>query len=137
MDKVVPLAAVHQVATLGITMSYSEELLWDNINEGWSRMSFKQRKLWSVIKRMPEEWELKGYGPCWVVALLGQSVIYHNHFEHGFNRSSWSKFGFIDHYQSLQHGLEESIQQQLDIIATGYDVSPWTSGPFPGEYPGK
>ena len=115
-------------------MSFSEEKLWDEINDGWSRMSFKQRNLWNVIKRNPEEWELKGYGSCWVVALIGETVIYYNQFEHGFNRSPWSQFGIIDQYQSLQFGLEDAVQIQIDLISTGYDVGPWSSGPIAGEY---
>lgn len=55
-------------------MSFPEEKLWGEINGGWSRMSFKQRKLWETIKRTPEEWTLQGYGPCWVVALIGETV---------------------------------------------------------------
>ncbi|WP_172724537.1 hypothetical protein [Neorhizobium tomejilense] len=117
-------------------MSFPEEKLWNEINDGWSRMSFKQRKLWEAIKRTPDEWTLQGYGPCWVVALIGETVIYYNHFEHGFNRSPWSQYGVVDHYQSLQSRLDEAVQMQLDIVDTGYDVGPWASGPIAGEYPG-
>jgi hypothetical protein len=122
---------------MGDEMTFSEEQLWDEINSGWSRMSFKQRHLWEVIKRTPEEWDLKGYGPCWVVAVIGETVIYYNHFEYGFNRSSWTTFGIIDHFQSLQIGLEEAIQAQLEKINSGYDFGPRSSGPIPGEYPRK
>jgi hypothetical protein len=117
-------------------VSFPEEKLWDEINDGCCRMSFKQRKLWEAIKRTPVEWTLKGYGPCWVVALIGETVIYYNHFEHGFNRSPWSQYGVVDLYQSLQSGLDEAVQMQLDIVDTGYDVCPWTNGPIAGEYPG-
>jgi hypothetical protein len=119
------------------SMRFSEETLWDHINDGWSRMSFKQRNLWDAIKRSPEEWDLKGYGPFWVVAIIGETVIYYNHFEYGFNRSSWTAFGFIDQFQSLQFELEQAAQVQLDIINSGYDVGPRSSGPIAGEYPGK
>lgn len=115
-------------------MRLPEELLWDHINDGWSRMSFRQRKLWEVIKRMPEEWELKGYGPCWVVALVGEVVIYYNHFESGFNRSRWSQFGIVESYQSLQDELEDAVQRQLNDIDAGRSLGPWTSGPIAGEY---
>lgn len=115
-------------------MRFPEEKLWDHINDGWSRMSFQQRKFWDAIKRPPEEWELKGFGPCWVVALIGEVVIYYNHFEYGFNRSSWSQFGVIERYQSLQDELEGAVQRQLNSLEAGYDVGPWTSGPVAGEY---
>jgi len=118
-------------------MAFPEEHVWDKINDGWSRMSFKQRNLWSVIKRTPEEWELKGYGPCWVVAMIGEAVIYYNHFEYGFNHSSWSQFGVIDEFKSLQLGLEDAVQAQLDLVRTGYGVGPRSSGPIAGEHPGR
>lgn len=118
-------------------MRFPEERIWDEINDGWSRMSFRQRRLRDVIKRTPEEWDLRGYGPCWVVALIGETAIYYNHFEHGFNRSPWSEFGVVDFYQSLQSGLAEAIQFQLDIIDTGVDIGPRTSGPIAGEFPGR
>lgn len=96
-------------------MRFSEERLWDHINDGWSGMSFKQRKLWDAIKWMPEEWELKGYGPCWVVALIGETVIYYDHLEGGFSRSQWSRYGVIDRYQSGRD-LENVVQMVLNNI---------------------
>jgi len=117
-------------------MLFSEERLWDEINDGWTRMSFAQRNLWAVIKRMPEQWQLKDYGPCWVVAVVGETVIYYNHFEHGFNCSSWSSFGIVDEFRSLQFGLENAVQAQLDLITTGYSVGPKETGPIAGEHPG-
>jgi hypothetical protein len=117
-------------------MSLSEEEIWDEINDGWARMSFKQRNLWEAIKRLPEEWEVRGYGPCWVVALIGSAVIYYNHSEHGFNRSTWSRYGVIDDYQSMDWALEDAIRQQIDIINSGYDVGPWSGPPVAGEYSG-
>lgn len=115
-------------------MSFPEERLWDHLNDGWSRMSWKQRSLWDAIKVAPVQWELRGHGPCWVVALLGETVIYYNHFEHGFNRSTWSRLGVIDDYQALQLGLEGAVQMQLARIENGHDIGPWTSGAIPGEY---
>ncbi|QND52957.1 hypothetical protein HB779_14400 [Phyllobacterium sp. 628] len=115
-------------------MSFPEEKIWNEINEGWSRMSFRERFLWETIKRPPEEWEVPEYGKFWVVALIGSKVIYFNHHEHGFNRSPWHRYGYIDAYESLQYGLEMAIQAQLEIINTGYDIAPSRSPPIPGEY---
>ncbi|MFK0166672.1 hypothetical protein [Rhizobium sp. NPDC090279] len=115
-------------------MSFSEEKVWDQIKDGWSRMSFKERFLWETIKRPPEEWQLRGYGKCWVVALIGSTVIYYNHYEHGFDPSPWHQYGYIDRYQGLQYQLEEAVQRQLQIITTGYDVGPYGGPPIPGEY---
>jgi len=119
----------------GTSMVFPEEQLWTEINDGWSRMSFSQRNLWAAIKRPPERWELNGYGPCWVVAILGETVIYYNHFEHGFNCSPWSQFGAIEQFHSLQSSLGDAVQAQLNLITTGYDSGPRESGPTAGEYP--
>lgn len=116
-------------------MSYPEEQLWEKINDGWARMSFRQRRFWDAIRRPPEEWELLGYDRCWVVALIGSTAIYYNHLEDGFNRSTWTQYGVIDHFQSLQDGLDEAVQRQLDVLDAGYDIGPWASPPNPGEYP--
>ncbi len=115
-------------------MSFSEEALCDLINAGWDRMNREQRLLWDAVRLLPQEWELVSYGPCWAIGVMGPKVIYYNHHEYGFNWSSWSKFGFIDHYQSLQWELNEAIQQQLDFIRTGYDVGPKSSPPIAGVY---
>ena len=115
-------------------MGCSEELLWDKINESWSRMSFRQRRLWDVIKIMPAKWQLRGYEPCWVVALIGPTALYYNHFENGFSHSTWTDFGTLDQYQALDVELESEVQRQIDIIDQGYDGGPRASGPFPGEY---
>ncbi len=114
-------------------MPFPEEAIWDLVNDGWDRMSFKQRNLWAAIKRMPEEWELKGHGRCWVVAIIGERVVYYNHYERGFNFSSWTRYGVIEHFQALQFGLEEAVQAQLDLISSGVPSEPTTSGPFAGE----
>ncbi|KAA0698959.1 hypothetical protein DTW90_12380 [Neorhizobium sp. P12A] len=118
-------------------MSFPEEKIWDEINNGWSRMSFKQRFLWETMKRLPEEWQLRGYGKCWVVAIIGSTVIYYNQYEHGFNLSLWVKYGHIEQYQSLQYGLEEAVERMLKVIETGYDIGPWGGPPIPGKYPGS
>lgn len=96
-------------------MSISEEKLWDEINDGWSRMSFKQRRLWENIKRLPEEWQVAGYGLFWVVALVGEKAIFYDHIEEGFSRSSWSQYGIVDRYQSGD-SLEYAVQMLLNNI---------------------
>jgi len=78
---------------------------------------------------------MDGYGTMWVVALIGRRVVYYNHFEHGFNASRWTAYGVIDDYQSMQSELDEAVQRQFEIVRTGYDIGPWTSGPIPGKYP--
>jgi hypothetical protein len=115
-------------------MSFPEEKVWDLINDGWMRMSFKQRFLWDAIKLPPEEWELQGYGKMWVAAVIGSSIIYYNHFEYGFNPSPWQRHGVIERYESMQYELEAAVQRIMAQIETGYDNGPWGTPPIPGEY---
>lgn len=117
--------------------SFPEEALWELINSGGERMTQAQRGMWEAIRVSPALWALPGYGPFWVVGLIGARVVYYNHIEDGFNASGWSTFGTIDHYQSLQGTLDEAIQRQLDIIAMGCDAGPWSGPPVPGIYSGK
>ena len=115
-------------------MDYSEEKLWDRINEGWSRMSRDQKLLWEAIKIIPAEWELRGHGPCWIVGLVGQNAVYFNHLEDGFNRSPWKTLGILETYQSMQWELNEAIANELDILRSGYNPGPRTTGPLPGKF---
>ena len=115
-------------------MPFLEEKIWGLINAGWDRMNNEQRRFWEAIRLHPQEWELVGYGRCWVVGLIGANVFYYNHFETGFNRSAWSKYGFIDQYQSLQWELDEVVGQQIEIIRRGYDWSPRSGPPIAGCY---
>lgn len=115
-------------------MSFPEEKLWDLINDGWTRMSFRQRFLWDAIKLLPEEWTLPGYGRFWVVGIIGSRIIYYNHFEYGFNPSPWRRHGAIEQYESMQYDLESAVQRIMAQIDTGYDSEPWGNHPIPGEY---
>ena len=112
---------------------FQEEDLWDLINDGWDGMSREERHLWDAMKRPPELWTLRGYGQCWVAGLIGQTVLYYNHYEGGFETSSWSQYGRVDHYQSMQYTLGEAVQRQVDVIRTGYDIGPRFSPPINGE----
>ena len=111
---------------------FPETDLWDRINDGWDGMSREQRRLWEEMKRPPELWTLRGYGQCWIVGLIGQTVFYFNHYEDGFERSGWTQYGTIDDFQSLQWTLGEAVQRQLEAISTGYDVAPRSSAPVAG-----
>ncbi len=51
------------------------------IAQGVSRMDPRARRLWEAIRIDPEKWQLPPYGDTghgfWVVALIGQSVIWY------------------------------------------------------------
>jgi hypothetical protein len=98
----------------------SEELIWQKINDSWGRMSPPQQRLWELIKVPPEKWKQNPWGNegggFWVVAIYGNTVIWYNDIEEGFNRSSYRNFGEIIEYLCNQDELEWTIQYILNEI---------------------
>jgi hypothetical protein len=100
--------------------------LQGEINGALGRMNATQRKLWDVICITPEKWQQDPYGKegggFWVVALIGTTVVWYNDVEEGFNRSHYSRYGFIDEYWCNQDELEWAIEALLKLIRTGEDT---------------
>ena len=88
--------------------------LQGEINGALGRMNGTQRKLWDVISITPEKWEQDPYGKegggFWVVALIGPTVVWYNDIKEGFNRSRYSRYGFIDEYWCNHDELEWAIE---------------------------
>ncbi|MGD1877639.1 MAG: hypothetical protein ACFB13_09090 [Kiloniellaceae bacterium] len=103
----------------------TEADIWDLINAALDRMTVAQQRLWEVIQIMPEQWSQRPWsdvaGGFWAVAIIGRYVIWYNHIEGGFNRSTFSEFGEINEYRCNQDGLEEAVQPVLNYIRDGYD----------------
>lgn len=115
----------------------TESDIWDKVIQAESRMNAEQSRLWSVIKINPQKWQQMPYGNegngFWVVALLGEFVVWFNDIEHGFNVSNYRKFGVIEDYWCNQNELEWTIQSLLNCIQSGYSL-PKCSPPIPGSY---
>jgi hypothetical protein len=113
----------------------TESEIWDMINNSYERMNPDQKKCWESIKVMPEKWQQEPYGNegngFWIVALIGNTVIWFNDIEDGFNRSSYTKFGTIDEYWCNQDQLEWTVQHVLDQIHDGYDSAGYCGVPQP------
>ena len=92
----------------------SESKLWDDINNAFDRMSLEQRKYWEVLKITPENWKLDPWGAdgggFWVVAIIGNQVIWFNDIEDGYNTSTYIKYGVINEYTCDQNELEWEVQ---------------------------
>lgn len=103
----------------------TEQELHDMLNSAWQRMSLAQRLLWKAIRIEPQKWALHPYGDLgggfWAVALLGQTVVWFNDIEDGFNRSHYTNHGSIGTYWCNQDQLEQTIQHLLNAIADGSD----------------
>ena len=109
----------------------SEEKVWDLIIAAEGRMSFAQQRLWNVIKVIPHKWSQEPWGNLgggfWVVAVVGDSILWYNDIEDGFNISRYVAFGKIEEYWCNQDDLEHSVQQILALIESG--SAPYKCGP--------
>jgi len=112
----------------------SEVAIWDDINKAVDRMSLEQKRVWEVIKILPEKWQEKTYGDFgggfWVVAIIGNSVIWFNDIEDGYNQSVYTKYGHIDKYWCDQSRLEWAVQNVINVLGNGYDSAGKTSSPI-------
>lgn len=109
--------------------------IWDAINESYERMSLEQRRIWEVIKIQPVKWKQDPYGDegkgFWVVALIGNTVIWFNDIEDGFNRSSFKEYGKIEEYYCNQDELEWQVQGVINQMRDGYDSTGRCGEPQP------
>jgi hypothetical protein len=96
------------------------------IAQGAARMDPRARRLWDAIRIDPEKWQLPPYGDAghgfWVVALIGQSVIWYNDVEEGFNRSRYTAYGTIGDYWCNQDELEVTIGYLMNALEQGADL---------------
>jgi len=103
----------------------SEVDLWGDINSAYERMKPEQRKAWEVIKIQPEKWTQEPWGNegggFWVVAIIGNSVIWFNDIEDGYNQSNYTKYGTINEYWCNQDELELAVQKIINMFKGGYD----------------
>lgn len=104
----------------------SVSALRDRIAQGEARMDPTQRRLWEAVRIAPEKWQQHPYGDAgkgfWVVAIVGQTVIWYNDIEDGFNRSRYSTHGTIDDYLCNQDELELTVQYLLNALERGADL---------------
>ena len=118
-----------------------EAAVWHLINEGRDGMSFAQRRLWDTISIDPQQWDHRTSAGndlrIWVVALIGRTVISYNDLEHGFDRSSFVRYGDIAQLGWGQSDLETVVQDVLNELEFGRRTAPIASEPKPGTYPGK
>jgi hypothetical protein len=72
------------------------------------------RAAWQRIRIEPEKWRCSPWGDqgggFWVVALSGDSVIWFNDIEGGFNRSRFQTRGVIDDYLCNQTDFDEFLR---------------------------
>lgn len=103
-----------------------KEALFGRIEQGESRMTPGQLRLWTAVRVEPQKWKQDPYGRegngFWVVGVIGQTVIWYNDIEEGFNRSRYSAHGIIDDYWCNQDELEVAIDYLMSALEKGPDL---------------
>jgi hypothetical protein len=116
----------------------SEADLWSKIISAEVRMSPQLLRLWEAIKIPPQKWAEQTYGTVgggfWVVAIIGNKVIWFNDIEDGFNCSSYVVLGKLAEYFCNQDELDVAVQDVLTIIDTGSHAIARCSAPLLGEW---
>ena len=91
----------------------SKDELIELIKAGETRMNSVQLSFWNTIKIEPEKWIQHPNGDqgngFWAVGLIGNTVIWYNDIEEGFNCSKYTISGTIDDYWCNQDELEITI----------------------------
>lgn len=114
----------------------SEEALWKiwkMMNTSALKMNPSQQRLLNTIRIVPKKWEQHPYGEegggFWAVAVMGNTVLWYNDIEEGFNLSKYRQYGVIEDYWCNQNELDIAIEHLLILIKTGIDPGPVRSPP--------
>lgn len=96
----------------------SEEEIRSLIDSACVRMNAEQRRVWEKIRVDPVKWSQDPWGNegkgFWVVALIGQHVVWYNDIEDGFNLSAYESHGTIEEYWCNQDQLEWAVQNIIN-----------------------
>lgn len=96
----------------------SERFIRDDIAAAEARMSATQLVVWRCIAINPAKWMLSPIGDLgggfWVVAIFGNSVIWFNDIEDGYNVSAYPTLGEIGAYGAEQYELEHILEQLIN-----------------------
>lgn len=89
------------------------ELLKDLILKSQSLMDDDMSSSWDEFKVEPQKWKESsndsGYDFFWVVAILGNEVIWFNDITNGFNISNFTEVGHIDEFWSETTDLQNLL----------------------------
>jgi hypothetical protein len=93
------------------------------IHRSVAEMSQAERRLWDLLRIVPEKWALPPWGDevggFWALGLLGRHVIWYKGIEGGFNISRYTRRGTIDNDLCNQGSLQPVRWDLLHQIETG------------------
>jgi len=115
----------------------TESELWDLILAAEAGMEPPEAKLWECVRIPPHKWKEPSYGSdgggFWVVGIIGNTVIWYNDIEDGFNQSAYRDHGTIGEYWCNQDELEHTLHSLLYRIESGL-VNARSGPPIAGAY---
>ena len=100
----------------------TEQEIKELVSIAENSMTTPGRKLWEFVRlHNPEKWELTPWGDegngFWVVAVTGNTCLYYNDIEDGFNISAFKKWGVIDEYFCDQQELQDVFNAFAESIS--------------------
>ena len=97
--------------------------LQKEIKRGINLMTQVQLESWNKISIKPMKWEESEFGDegggFWVVAIIGNEIIWYNDIEEGFNISDFKVEGKIEEYFAEQDELHWTVNKLLIKLANG------------------
>lgn len=107
----------------------TESALWELILAAEARMEPPESKPWECVRIPPHKWKEPSYGDVGggfrVVGIIGNTVIWYNDIEEGFNQSSYVDFGTIG--EAGECPLKSVSARNLNWLTkwTPYDKTPY------------
>lgn len=88
----------------------SSERLLDLIVKGEHQMDHQELRIWDLIRIEPNMWRHKRMKDVWVVGIAGTRVLWHDHWENGFQIAVWRTFKEVQENVSTPSELITSIK---------------------------
>jgi len=93
------------------------------IENGFAELSEEECRFFKAISIPPEKWKLAPWGNqgggFWVVGIIGETILWYNDIEDGFNTSTYLEYGDIGEYWCNQHDLDHSVRRLKTFVETG------------------
>jgi len=109
--------------------------IYEKVLDAETNLVGELSNFWDLIKIYPEKWDEPHYGKegngFWIVAIIGNRVIWYNDIEEGFNVSHYKKYGEINGYYCNQDELIWAIQNLFQLIRFEGDIIGRAAGPEP------
>ena len=104
-----------------------EAALWGLINDGETALTRPESRFYEAIRIQPEKWSLNAWGQAgggfWIIGIIGQTVLWYNDIEGGFNSSVYEEFGVIRDYWCDQDEFTLAVRKLKNFVDEGVQHS--------------